>query len=82
MSFYLSPRVCSSLKSAANCSSSNFIRADAPQYPFTSGDGCNPQRRIRRTCETARKFSASPSLGALPVIRRYIGAPIRSGVEG
>jgi hypothetical protein len=32
-SFALSPRACSSLKSAANCSSSNFIRADAPQYP-------------------------------------------------
>src|SRR5262249_29588813 len=33
ISFVLSPRACSSLKSAANCSSSNFIRADAPQYP-------------------------------------------------
>jgi hypothetical protein len=28
----LSPQACSSFKSAANCSSSNFIRADAPQY--------------------------------------------------
>src|SRR5262249_41736456 len=33
MSFVLSPRACNSLKSAANCSSSNFIRANAPQYP-------------------------------------------------
>jgi hypothetical protein len=29
-----------------------------------------------------QEVSASPSLGALPVMRRYIGAPIRSGVEG
>jgi hypothetical protein len=33
ISFCLSPRDYSSLKSAANCSSSNFIRADAPHYP-------------------------------------------------
>jgi hypothetical protein len=33
ISFVLSPRACSSLRSAANCSSSIFIRADASQYP-------------------------------------------------
>src|SRR5262249_40814877 len=36
ISFCLSPRACSSLKSAANCSSSNFVRADAPSSPESS----------------------------------------------
>ena len=37
ISLVLSPRACSSLKSAANYSSSNFIRADAQKYPPSSG---------------------------------------------
>ena len=53
----LSPRACSSLKSAANCSSSNLIRADAPQYPTaielikTTNKALN--RRIRRSVAQA-----------------------------
>jgi hypothetical protein len=42
MSFWRSPRACSSLNNAANCSSSNFICADAPQYPARA------QARIER----------------------------------
>jgi len=48
ISFVLSPRACSSLKSAANCSSSNFIRADAPQWLPSSG----PRRQTRQSGNT------------------------------
>jgi hypothetical protein len=58
MSFARSPRACSSLKSAANCSSSNFIRADAPQYPATIEwiKTANKARRIRRCALVYRLY--------------------------
>jgi hypothetical protein len=56
--FVLSPFACSSLKSAANCSSSNFIRDDAPQYPTAIEwiKTANKARRIRRCALVYRLY--------------------------